>query len=110
MFKQGNMTQMLKQARDVQKKIEEVQSELDDLIVEGDAGGGMVKVVANGKQQILELNIDQEAMSEDKELLEDLIISAVNNALNKSLEESQGRMNEVTGNMLGGMKLPGMGG
>jgi len=109
MFNKGNMTQLLKQARDVQKKIEEVQNELDDLIIEGDSGGGMVKVVVNGKQQLLELTIDQDAIKEDKELLEDLIISAVNNALTKSLEESQNRMNAVTGNMLGGMNIPGLG-
>jgi len=109
MFNKGNMTQLLKQARDVQKKIEEVQNELDDLTIEGDSGGGMVKVVVNGKQQLLELTIDQDAIKEDKELLEDLIISAVNNALSKSLEESQNRMNAVTGNMLGGMNIPGLG-
>jgi DNA-binding YbaB/EbfC family protein len=109
MFNKGNMTQLLKQARDVQKKIEEVQNELDELTIEGDSGGGMVKVVVNGKQQLLELTIDQDAIIEDKELLEDLIISAVNNALSKSLEESQNRMNAVTGNMLGGMNIPGLG-
>ena len=109
MFNKGNMTQLLKQARDVQKKMEEVQNELDDLLIEGDSGGGMVKVVVNGKQQLLELTIDPDAIKEDKELLEDLIISAVNNALTKSLEESQNRMNAVTGNMLGGMNIPGLG-
>jgi len=109
MFNKGNMTQLLKQARDVQKKIEEVQNELDELTIDGDSGGGMVKVVVNGKQQLLELTIDQDAIKEDKELLEDLIISAVNNALAKSLEESQNRMNAVTGNMLGGMNIPGLG-
>ena len=109
MFNKGNMTQLLKQARDVQKKIEEVQNELDELTIEGDSGGGMVKVVVNGKQQLLELTIDQDAIKEDKELLEDLIISAVNNALAKSLEESQNRMNAVTGNMFGGMNIPGLG-
>ena len=108
MFNKGNMGQLLKQARDVQKKIEEVQNELDELTIEGDSGGGMVKVVVNGKQQLLELTIDQDAIKEDKELLEDLIISAVNNALTKSLEESQNRMNAVTGDMLGGMNIPGL--
>ncbi len=88
MFNKGNMGQLLKQARDVQKKIEEVQNELDDLTIEADSGGGMVKVVVNGKQQILELTIEPDAIKEDKELLEDLIISAVNNALSQSLEES----------------------
>ncbi len=108
MFNKGNMAQLLKQARDVQKKIEEVQNELDELTISADSGGGMVKVVVNGKQQLLELTIDPEAIKEDKELLEDLIISAVNNALTKSLEESQSRMNAVTGNMLGGMNIPGL--
>ncbi len=108
MFNKGNMAQLLKQARDVQKKIEEVQNELDELTIEADSGGGMVKVVVNGKQQLLELTIDPDAIKEDKELLEDLIISAVNNGLTKSLKESQSRMNAVTGNMLGGMNIPGM--
>ena len=66
MFNKGNMGQLLKQARDVQKKIEEVQNELDDLTIEADSGGGMVKVVVNGKQQILELNIEPDAIKEDK--------------------------------------------
>ncbi len=108
MFNKGNMAQLLKQARDVQKKIEEVQNELDELTIEADSGGGMVKVVVNGKQQLLELTINPDAIKEDKELLEDLIINAVNNGLTKSLEESQSRMNAVTGNMLGGMNIPGM--
>lgn len=108
MFEKGNMANILKQARDVQKRIEEVQNELEDLEVVGESGGGMVKAVVNGKQEILELNIDPEAMDEDKELLEDLIISAINMALSKSQEESQSRMNAVTGGMLGNMKIPGM--
>ena len=109
MLNKGNMSQLLKQARDVQKKIEEVQNELESLKIEGDSGGGMVTAVVNGKQQLLKLDIDQEVLKEDKELLEDLIISAINNALTKSLEESQNRMNAVTGNMLGGMNIPGLG-
>ena len=109
MFNKGNMAQLLKQARDVQQKIEEVQDELEDLTINGESGGGMVKVVVNGKQQLLELEIEPDALKEDKELLEDLIISAINNAMTKSLEESQQRMNAVTGNMLGGMNIPGMG-
>ena len=68
----------------------------------------MVKVKINGKQEILELNISNEAIEEDKELLEDLIISAINKALSDSQEEMQSRMNSVTGGMLGGLKIPGM--
>jgi len=102
------MSQMLKQARDVQKKIEEVQSELEDLEITAESGGGMIKVIVNGKQQLVELKISPEAIEEDIELLEDLIIAAVNEAQLKSNEESQNRMNAVTSNMLGGLKIPGM--
>jgi len=108
MFNKGNMSQMLKQARDVQKKIEEVQSELEDLEITAESGGGMIKVIVNGKQQLVELKISPEAIEEDIELLEDLIIAAVNEAQLKSNEESQNRMNAVTSNMLGGLKIPGM--
>ena len=108
MFNKGNMSTMLKQAREIQKRIEEVQSDLEKITINAESGGGLITVMINGKQEILELNISQEAMEEDKELLEDLIISAVNKALGNSQEEMQTRMNSVTGGMLGGLKIPGM--
>ena len=108
MFNKGNMSTMLNQAREVQKKIEEVQSDLENIMINAESGGGLVTVMINGKQEILELNISKEAMKEDKELLEDLIISAINKALSDSQEEMQSRMNSVTGGMLGGLKIPGI--
>ena len=108
MFNKGNMSTMLKQAREIQKRIEEVQSDLENITINAESGGGLITVMINGKQEILELNISQEAMEEDKELLEDLIISAINKALSDSQEEMQTRMNSVTGGMLGGLKIPGM--
>jgi len=108
MFNKGNMSTMLKQARDMQKKIEEVQSDLENIIIKSDSGGGLVKVEMNGKQEILGLTIASEAIDEDKELLEDLIISAVNKAFSSSQKEVQSRMNSVTGGMLGGLNIPGM--
>ena len=108
MFNKGNMSTMLKQAREIQKRIEEVQSDLEKITINAESGGGLVTVMINGKQEILELNISKEAMEEDKELLEDLIISAINKALSDSQEEMQSRMNSVTGGMLGGLKAPGM--
>ncbi|MAP84217.1 MAG: YbaB/EbfC family nucleoid-associated protein [Candidatus Marinimicrobia bacterium] len=108
MFNKGNMSTMLKQAREIQKRIEEVQSDLEKITINAESGGGLITVMINGKQEILELNISQEAMEEDKELLEDLIISAINKALSDSQEEMQTRMNSVTGGMLGGLKIPGM--
>ena len=108
MFNKGNMSTMLKQAREIQKRIEEVQSDLEKITINAESGGGLITVMINGKQEILELNISQEAMEEDKELLEDLIISAINKALSNSQEEMQTRMNSVTGGMMGGLKIPGM--
>ena len=107
MFK-GNMSKLLKQAKDMQEQIEQAQSQLAELVIEADSGGGMVSVKVNGKQEIIELNIDSDAMSEDKEMLEDLIISAYNKALSKSKSDSQEKMNSIAGGMMGGMKIPGL--
>ena len=107
MFK-GNMSKLLKQAKDMLEQIEQAQSQLSELVIEADSGGGMVSVKVNGKQEIIELNIDSDAMSEDKEMLEDLIISALNKALSKSKSDSQEKMNSIAGGMMGGMKIPGL--
>ena len=107
MFK-GNMSKLLKQAKDMQEQIEEAQNHLSEMIVDAESGGGMVSVQVNGKQEILELNINPDALSEDKEMLEDLIISAMNKALSKSRSDSQDKMNAITGGMMGGMKIPGL--
>ena len=107
MFK-GNMSKLLKQAQEMQQQIEEVQGQLSDMIVEAESGGGMVSVKVNGKQEVLEVNIDPEAMAEDREMLEDLIISALNKALSKAQPDSQERMNSVAGGMMSGLKIPGM--
>ncbi len=107
MFK-GNMSKLLKQAQEMQQQIEDVQGQLSDMIVEAESGGGMVTVKVNGKQEVLEVNIDPEAMAEDSEMLEDLIISALNKALSQAQSDSQEKMNSVTGGMMSGLKIPGM--
>ena len=107
MFK-GNMSKLLKQAQSVQQEIEKVQSQLSDMIIEGESGGGMVKVKVNGKQEVLELNIDETTLEEDKEVIEDLIVSALNKALSKAQIDSQEKMNSVAGGMMRGLKIPGM--
>ncbi|MEE3153790.1 MAG: YbaB/EbfC family nucleoid-associated protein [Candidatus Neomarinimicrobiota bacterium] len=104
----GNMSKLLKQAQEMQQQIEEVQGQLSDMIVEAESGGGMVTVKVNGKQEVLEVNIDPEAMAEDREMLEDLIISALNKALSKAQTDSQEKMNSVAGGMMSGLKIPGM--
>ena len=107
MFK-GNMSKLLKQAQEMQQQIEEVQGQLSDMIVEAESGGGMVSVKVNGKQEVLDVKIDPEAMAEDREMLEDLIISALNKALSKAQTDSQEKMNSVAGGMMSGLKIPGM--
>ncbi len=92
---------LMKQAQELQKKLERVQEELGDMEVEATAGGGMVKVVANGKQDILSIQIDPEVINpEDKEMLEDLVLAAVNEALRKSRELAAEEMGKVTGGIM----------
>ena len=96
---------MMKQAQKLQKHMLEVQEEMAKKTVEGSAGGGMVKVTANGRQEILDVRIDPE----DIELLEDLVLAAVNNAMENSrgmLEEEMGKL--IPGN-LGNLNIPGLG-
>ena len=107
MFK-GNMSKLLKQAQEMQQQIEDVQGQLSDMIVEAESGGGMVTVKVNGKQEVLDISIDPEAMAEDREMLEDLIISALNKALSKAQTDSQEKMNSVAGGMMSGLKIPGI--
>ena len=108
MINPKKMSQMMKQAQQMQKKMSAVQETLEDLEVEGVAADGMVKVKMDGNQKLLDINIDPAAQNEELDLLEDLILIAVNQAVIKSQDKAQKRMNVVTGNILGNIKLPGM--
>jgi hypothetical protein len=99
------MGNMMKQAQKLQAKMLKLQEELEQRTVETSAGGGMVKAVANGKQQIVSIEIEKEVVDpEDVEMLQDLIMAAVNDALAKSQEMVSGEMSKLTG----GMKIPGL--
>lgn len=99
------MGNMMKQAQKLQSRMLKLQEELADRTVEATAGGGMIKVVANGRQQILDLTIEKEVVDpEDVEMLQDLILAAVNDALSKAQEMVAGEMGKLTG----GFNLPGM--
>ncbi len=101
----GNMGSMMKQAQKLQKKMLKMQEELKTKTVEATAGGGMVKVIANGGQKIESIAIEKEVVDpEDIEMLEDLVMAAVNDALNKSQEMVSSQMNKLTG----GMNIPGL--
>ncbi|MEJ2545844.1 MAG: YbaB/EbfC family nucleoid-associated protein [Calditrichaceae bacterium] len=103
-----NMNSLLKQAQKMQEDMQKAQEGLVDIKVEGTAGGGMVKVVANGKMEVLSVHIEEEVVSaEDKEMLEDLIAAAVNQAMKSAQEKANEEMQKITGGMLGGMNLPG---
>jgi len=100
-----NMGQIMKQAQKFQTKMAKLQEELSDKTVEASAGGGMVTVVANGGQDVLSIRIDPEVVDpDDIEMLQDLIMAAVNDALNKA----KAMMNEEMGQLTKGMNIPGM--
>ena len=100
-----NMGQLMKQAQKFQSKMTKIQEELGEKTVEASAGGGMISVVANGKQDILSIKIDREVVDpEDVEMLEDLVMAAVNDALTQARD----MMNEGMGEITKGMNIPGM--
>lgn len=105
-----NMQGMLKQIQKMQADMAKVQAELENKTVTEDSGGGMVKVVANGKKEIISINIDEEIVkSGDKEMLEDLIVAAVNKALQSAGKMAEEEMANITKGMLPpGFNIPGL--
>ncbi len=96
---------MLKQAQEMQARLAKLQEELAGRTVEASSGGGMVSVVANGRQEILSVKIEKEVVSpEEIDLLQDLVRAAVNEALARSREMMAAEMAKITG----GMNLPGL--
>jgi DNA-binding YbaB/EbfC family protein len=96
-----NIQQMMKQAQQMQERLKK---QMDELRVEATSGGGMVTVVVNGNKQVQSLKIDPEVVSrEDVDMLQDLILAAINDAQRKAEEE----LNKSMGGLMGGMKMPG---
>ncbi len=101
----GNMAGIMKQAQKMQTKMAKLQDELATRTVEATAGGGMVRVIASGKQFIEGITIEKEVVDpEDIEMLQDLVMAAVNDAIAKSQEMVSSEMAKITG----GMNIPGM--
>jgi hypothetical protein len=99
------MGNMMKQAQKLQSKMLKLQEELAEKTVETTAGGGMIKVMANGRQQIVSISIDKEVVDpDDVEMLQDLVLAAVNDALAKAQDMVSSEMGKLTG----GFNLPGM--
>ena len=92
-FGGGNMQAMMKQAQMMQQKLADAQKELEEMEIEGESGGGMVKVVCNGKKVISSISIDPKAVDpDDVEMLEDLIVAAINDAYSVADEEYEDKM------------------
>lgn len=101
----ANMNQLMKQAQQMQQKIATLQKELDARELETSAGGGMIKIKINGKQEILEVKINPECVDpSDVEMLEELVKTAVNQATKESQDMVSTAMSKITG----GMNIPGM--
>ena len=100
-----NMQQIMRQAQKMQKKMEEAQEEAANQVVEASAGGGMVSVKVNGKQELLEISIEKDVVNpDDAEMLQDLIVAAVNEGMKKSQQIMQDKLQGITG----GLNIPGM--
>lgn len=101
----GNMNNLMKQAQMLQKQMEEAQKELESKEFEASVGGGAVVVKVSGKKEVVSINIKPEVVDpDDVEMLEDLVLSAINQALKNAEEETANKMGKITG----GMNMPGL--
>ena len=100
-----DMNEIMRQAQQMQQKMSQVQNELAGRTVTASVGGGMVAVTLNGKNELLSVQIDREVINpEDREMLQDLIVSAVNEGLKKAQDMAQAEMRKITG----GINIPGI--
>ncbi|HKI78295.1 MAG TPA: YbaB/EbfC family nucleoid-associated protein [Ignavibacteriaceae bacterium] len=106
----GGMQGMLKQVQKMQEEMQKVQGELGNITVTEEAGGGMIKATANGNKEIISVEIDPQVInSEEKDILEDLVVAAVNKALGSAAKLAEEEMSKVTKGMLPpGLNMPGM--
>lgn len=101
----GQLNQMMKQAKKVQEQMEKMQAELQDRTIEASAGGGAVVAVVSGRQELVDLKIKPEVVDpEDIEMLQDLVLAAVNEAIKQSQEMVSSEMSKITG----GLNIPGL--
>ena len=107
MFK-GGMAELMKQAQKVQEEMKKAQEELERAEVTGEAGAGLVKVIMNGRHDVRKVSIDDSLLKEDREMLEDLLAAAVNDAVRRIDEQQREKMSGLTGglNMPPGFNFP----
>jgi DNA-binding YbaB/EbfC family protein len=102
------LASLMQQAQQMQENLKKAQEELAALEINGESGGGLVKVVMNGKREVLKLNIDDSLVKDDRDMLEDLVAAAVNDAVHKVAKIKQEKMSGLTGGfeMPPGFKMP----
>jgi nucleoid-associated protein EbfC len=106
MPKNIDLKSLMKEAEKMQKQMAEQQAKFDDIIVEGSSGGGMVSVKATANQKLKSIKLEKEIVNpEDVTMLEDLILSAVNNALQKAEETAHSEMNKISSGLMPGLKM-----
>ncbi|MEY3997236.1 MAG: hypothetical protein RLY60_48 [Pseudomonadota bacterium] len=109
MFNKGQLAGLMKQAQAMQENLKKAQEELAFIEVTGEAGSGLVKILMTCKHEVKRVSIDASLMTDDKDMLEDLIAAAFNDAARKAEETSEAKMGKLTDGMPGlpgGMKLP----
>ena len=97
-----DFNEMMKQAKIMQERFQQAQKDMQSRVVDGESGAGLVRVKMNGRHDLVSVKLDDSLMQEDKEIVEDLLAAAVNDAVRKLEEVNK----EAFGNMAGGMKLP----
>lgn len=98
----ANLGNLMKEAQKMQKKMQDAQQQLTDMLVVGESGGGLVKVQMNGRHDVKKVNINQNLMDEDAEMIEDLVAAAVNDAVRKIEKVSKDKISQLTA----GLNIP----
>jgi DNA-binding YbaB/EbfC family protein len=106
MFNKGQMAGLMKQAQAMQENLKKAQAELATIEVTGQAGSGLVKIQMTCKYDVKRVEIDASLMADDKEMLEDLVAAAFNDAVRQAEATSEQKLGKITAGMPGGMKLP----
>ncbi|WP_353140168.1 YbaB/EbfC family nucleoid-associated protein [Limnohabitans sp.] len=106
MFNKGQLSGLMKQAQAMQENLKKAQDELAFVEVSGESGAGLVKVLMTCKHEVKRITIDPSLLADDKDMLEDLVAAAFNDAVRKAAETSEAKMSKLTAGLPPGLKLP----
>jgi DNA-binding YbaB/EbfC family protein len=106
MFNKGQLSGLMKQAQAMQENLKKAQDELGSIEVTGESGSGMVKILMTCKHEVRRVNIDPSLLADDKDMLEDLVAAAFNDAVRKAAETSDAKMSKLTAGLPPGLKMP----